>query len=98
MIRWSSEHMIQLFLVTYALLEVLSLDAVVIQPPVRKTTYTSEVARQKTSAPLVFDTQSDKFYSFCRWSPLLEQLDLVPFDEWQYTPAFRMGGPLSAAL
>ena len=73
-------------------------QAIVIQPPVKKTTFTSEVSRQKTSAPLVFDTRSDKFFSFCRWAPPSNEIDLVSQSEWHHIPAFRLGGPNSSAL
>ena len=73
-------------------------QAVVIQPPLRKTSFASEAARQKASAPLVFDAKSKKFYSFCRWGPLLQEIDPAPRSEWPRTPAFRLGGKFSAAL
>ena len=76
-----------------------SYEAVIFQPPVRKTTFTSDVTRSKTSAPLVFDTQSEMHFSFCgKWSPVLDLIDPAPPHEWPFTPAFRTGGPASAAL
>jgi hypothetical protein len=74
------------------------IQAVVIQPPLRQTSFASEAARQKASAPLVFDAMSKKFYSFCKWGPLLQEIDPAPRSEWPQTPAFRLGGQYSSAL
>ena len=73
-------------------------EALIVQPPVRKTTYTSMVAAQLTNQPLVFDTRSEQSYSFCRWAPLLEQYDPCKISERETTPAFRIGGMGSEAL
>jgi hypothetical protein len=73
-------------------------QALIIQPPVRKTAYTNVVTAQKTNQPLVFDTMSDADYSFCKWGPLLEQYDACAPHKRSTTPAFRAGGALSAAL
>jgi hypothetical protein len=73
-------------------------EALIVQPPVRKTAHSSIVAAQLTNQPLVFDTQSEKSYSFCRWGPLLEQYDPCGLSDREMTPAFRIGGAGSEAL
>eukprot|EP01049_Picozoa_sp_SAG25_P003681 SAG25_NODE_215_length_11684_cov_261.443677_10_plen_641_part_00 len=66
--------------------------AVIIQPPVRKTTYTSPVAAHKSTLPMVIRLQSKADYSFAIWGPLLHQYDPCPENEWAATPAFRLDG------
>ena len=73
-------------------------DALIVQPPVRKTSYTNAVTAQLTNQPLVFDTRSEMSYSFTKWGSLLEEYDACRVSERSMTPAFRTGGAHSVAL
>ena len=74
-------------------------ESFVIQPPVSKTTYASEAARERTNRPRLFDAMSEMFYAFGRWGPLLAELDPLGTNENPgETPAFRLGGENSPAL
>eukprot|EP01050_Picozoa_sp_SAG11_P002371 SAG11_NODE_119_length_15911_cov_7.077599_5_plen_510_part_00 len=74
-------------------------DWLTIQPPVSKTSAASEAARQITSQARVFDVRCEKFYSFCRWAPLLAVIDpLGKAERASQVPAFKLGGPGSDCL
>eukprot|EP01050_Picozoa_sp_SAG11_P000245 SAG11_NODE_6_length_32111_cov_33.703174_2_plen_834_part_00 len=73
--------------------------SVVVQPPVSKTTYSSEEARERTNRARLFDCKSEMHYAFARWGPMLAEMDpLLAGEDPSSTPAFRMGGCDSPAL
>jgi hypothetical protein len=70
----------------------------ILQPMKRKTSASSDVARERCNLPFVFDGVSTAAYALARWGPLLEQYDPCPAAERKHAPAFRKGGAGSAAL
>ena len=70
----------------------------ILQPMKRKTSASSEVARERCNLPFVFDAVSTSAYALARWGPLLEHHDPCAAAERRSAPAFRKGGAGSQAL
>ena len=69
-------------------------ECILLQPPMRKTSAASEVAREKCNQPLVIDARSKTPTAFAVWGPRLEKYDPCPAHERGQTPAFRLQGEL----
>ena len=71
-------------------LEAMGGVAEIVNPPKQKTsTHVSEVARQTTTKPLIFDLKATACFSMRRLGVLLHEHDDVDGDDAANTPAFR---------